>query len=122
MGEFQMKSIKNITLLAMLMVLGACSVSADERAFFNNVKGKNVYLVENNQLIGTFSFNGDTFTEKSPSGEIDIFFTELLSVNKAVYSIPKIDTGYTFEIDGTTGTAFTTIYGVPSIKAPIWLQ
>ena len=57
-----MRSIKNIILFGLLVVLGACSALKDKQAFFDLVKDKSVYTT-NNELIGTFSSDGKIFTE-----------------------------------------------------------
>ena len=117
-----MKSIKNITLLAMLMVLGACSLSENEEAFFNAVKDKKVHLTDGDTLIGRFSSDGQTYTEISSSGELNIEFTEVFSPTKASYIIEKMKTGYTFETDGKTGTVFVTLLGSEGPKEDITLK
>ena len=118
-----MKSIKNITLLAMLMVLGACSLSENEEAFFNTVKGKKVHLTDRGEtLIGEFSSDGQTYTEISDSGKLNIEFTEVFSPTKASYIIEKMKTGYTFETDGKTGTVFVTLLGSEGPKEDITLK
>ena len=46
----------------MLMVLGACSLSENEEAFFKSVQGKSVYLTNGDTLMGRFSSDGQIFT------------------------------------------------------------
>ena len=118
-----MKSIKNITLLAMLMVLGACSISKEDQAFLDLVKNKSVYRdATKTELQGKFSSDGQTFTEISADGELDIPFEEL-SGTTASYIIGKLDSGYKFTTtDGVTGKFSITLFGVPSTRVDMWLK
>ena len=117
-----MKSIKNITLLAMFVVLGACSTvpetaSKEELAFFDLIKGKSVYLTTDNILVGHFSNDGKTYIETGDKGG-DAPFVKL-SGNKAEYSILGI-LGYTFTTTaGETGELTIISLGVDFIKQDV---
>ena len=106
------------------MVLGACStVSKEEQAFFDLVKGKSVYstLTANDNFIGTFSSDGKTFLTDG-DGTSAIPFSKVFSPTKAKYFIEIAKTGYTFEIDETTGTVVMVVVSLPTPEIPIKLQ
>ena len=115
-----MKSIKNITLLAMLMVLGACStVSKEEQAFFNNVKGKTVLLKMDNSKIGEFSSDGQAFIiESEEDGTANVPFKKLSDNNTAEYSL--LQTGYIFTTtDGSSGSMVMILLSLPIPKKEV---
>lgn len=117
-----MKFIKNIALLGILVVLGACSVSPEEQAFFNRVKGKTVYGVPTNQLLGSFSSDGKIFMERIEPPYLDFPFEELINNDTASYftTLQGIKAGYKFiTTDGETGLITQTIDGVNSFRASI---
>ena len=120
-----MKSIKNITLLAMLMVLGACSTvqetsSKEELAFFDLIKGKSVFLKIDNSKFGEFSSNGKKFIVETDKGDANVPFVNL-SGNTAEYSLYLA--AYTFTTtDGISGHVITKLLDMSVLRQNITLK
>ncbi len=109
-----MKSIKNLAMLGMLVILGACSLSKEDKAFFELVKSKKVILVSDNSIVGTFSADGQTFVE---AGSAEEYSFDGLNGNTASYleSVKGFEIGYKITTtDGKTGTMNIVLLGQSS--------
>ncbi len=89
-----MKKILLFMVLGLALFAAACS-SATDNAFLDKVKDKSV--VEDGTTIGTFSSDGNTYTDYS---SLEYIFDSAESENKATYTWS--DDILVFEISGTS--------------------
>ena len=110
-----MKSIKNLAMLGMLVILGACSLSEEDKAFFELVKGKKVILVSDNSTVGTFSTDGQTFIEEITVKDEFSFDGLVGSTASYLESVKGVEIGYKITTtDGKTGTMNIVLLGQSS--------
>lgn len=103
-----MKStLRNTALLGMLFVLGACSVA--EGKFLKKVEGKTMRVKVSDDLVGSFTSDGKTFTldsSYSTDGTAwDLKLDKVTDENTAIYTVEGIGQELIFTTtEGKTGS------------------
>ncbi len=104
-----MRNSSKLLALGLVLFLGACSLSAEDTAFLDKVKGKTAFddatTQDDTTKIGSFSKDGKEFTPVSPGQKVT--FDEATDANTAKYAVTVSGTEFVYTIttaDGKTGS------------------